>query len=58
MTELLYDVKLHVVVQLQGAMKATFRALTDNNAPVLSPVGASHLAQRRGKVRPKSSTEV
>jgi len=39
-------------------MKATFRALNANNTPILEPVGASHLARRRGKNKPKSSTEV
>jgi len=45
---------------VKGAMKATFHALkiNTNSKPALAPVGASRLAQRRGKNRPKSSTEV
>ncbi|KAI0207595.1 Ribosomal protein S6 kinase 2 alpha [Lamellibrachia satsuma] len=43
---------------VKGAMKATFRALNANNTPMLEPVGASHLARRRGKNKPKGSTEV
>jgi len=43
---------------LQGAVKATFKALNQNAVSALEPVGASRLAQRRGKNRPKSSTEV
>lgn len=43
---------------VKGAMKATFNALNNSPKPMLEPVGASFLAQRRGKNRPKSSTEV
>ena len=43
---------------LQGAMSATFKAINASPKPALEPVGASFLAQRRGKNRPKSSTEV
>lgn len=45
---------------VKGAMKATFKAInnTSSVAPLLAPVGASRLAQRRGRDRPKSSTEV
>lgn len=39
-------------------MVATFKALNNQPKPVLEPVGASWLAQRRGKNRPKSSTAV
>jgi len=39
-------------------MTATYNALNLNPKPVLEPVGASGLAQRRGKNRPKSSTAV
>jgi len=41
-------------------MKATFKAIANYGtaAPVLAPVGTSGLAQRRGRDRPKSSTEV
>jgi len=43
---------------VKGAMKATFKALNSSPKPMLEPVGASFLAQRRGKNRPKSSTEL
>jgi len=51
---------------MQGAMRATFKAINNNTvgggydclAVTLAPVGASHLAQRRGRNRPKSSTEL
>jgi len=57
---------------MQGAVRATFRAISSNlasgvvvdgcypfnAAPTLAPVGASRLAQRRGRNQPKSSTEV
>ncbi|XP_074662868.1 ribosomal protein S6 kinase alpha-3-like isoform X2 [Tubulanus polymorphus] len=43
---------------VKGAMAATFKALNSSPKPILEPVGASFLAQRRGKNRPKSSTEV
>ncbi|XP_060572640.1 ribosomal protein S6 kinase alpha-1-like isoform X2 [Ruditapes philippinarum] len=44
---------------VKGAMAATFKALnTQPKVPSLEPVGASFLAQRRGKARPKSSTAV
>ncbi|XP_060071671.1 ribosomal protein S6 kinase 2 alpha-like [Ylistrum balloti] len=43
---------------VKGAMHATFEALKEQPKPVLEPVGASILAQRRGKNRPKSSTAV
>lgn len=43
---------------VKGAMKATFRALNTSPQQILEPVGASRLAQRRGKARPKTSTEV
>ncbi|XP_041351398.1 ribosomal protein S6 kinase 2 alpha-like [Gigantopelta aegis] len=43
---------------VKGAMAATFKALNNAPKPVLEPVGASRLAQRRGKNRPKSSTAV
>ncbi|KAL5009638.1 hypothetical protein ScPMuIL_011943 [Solemya velum] len=43
---------------VKGAMNATFKALNANTKPLLEPVGASMLAQRRGKNRPKSSTAV
>ncbi|ESO84964.1 hypothetical protein LOTGIDRAFT_236015 [Lottia gigantea] len=45
---------------VKGAMAATFNALNGNTKlrPVLDPVGASSLAQRRGKNKPKSSTAV
>ncbi|WAR07251.1 KS6A3-like protein, partial [Mya arenaria] len=40
-----------------GAMAATFKALNSQpKVAALEPVGASFLAQRRGKARPKSST--
>ncbi len=39
-------------------MKATFQALNASPKPMLEPVGASRLAQRRGKAKPLSSTEV
>ncbi|XP_064628908.1 ribosomal protein S6 kinase alpha-3-like [Lineus longissimus] len=51
----LQDANLQLV---KGAMMATFKALNSSPKPVLEPVGASFLAQRRGKNRPKSSTEV
>lgn len=45
--------------EFQGAMAATFKALNSQpKVPSLEPVGASFLAQRRGKARPKSSTAV
>lgn len=44
--------------QVKGAVTATFKALNQNAIAALEPVGASRLAQRRGKNRPKSSTEV
>ncbi|XP_046353959.1 ribosomal protein S6 kinase alpha-1-like [Haliotis cracherodii] len=44
--------------QLKGAVAATFKALSNAPKPVLEPVGASRLAQRRGKNKPKSSTAV
>jgi len=55
---------------MQGAVRATFKAISNNltsgvdgcypfgAAPMLAPVGASRLAQRRGRNQPKSSTEV
>ncbi|KAK3097834.1 hypothetical protein FSP39_013613 [Pinctada imbricata] len=43
---------------VKGAMTATFKALNNSPKPTLEPVGASGLAQRRGKNRPKSSTAV
>ncbi|XP_061176559.1 ribosomal protein S6 kinase 2 alpha-like [Saccostrea echinata] len=43
---------------VKGAMTATFKALNNTPKPTLEPVGASVLAQRRGKNRPKSSTAV
>ncbi|CAG5120317.1 unnamed protein product [Candidula unifasciata] len=45
---------------VKGAVAATFKALNDQNLKqaTLEPVGASRLAQRRGKPRPKSSTEL
>ena len=48
-----------VLVCLQGAMKATFKAMNASPVPALAPVNASFLAQRRGKARgDKASTEV
>lgn len=44
---------------VKGAMAATFKALNSQpRVKALEPVGASFLAQRRGKNRPKSSTAV
>lgn len=44
---------------VKGAMAATYRAINSfPKPPNLEPVGASELARRRGKCRPKSSTEV
>ncbi|XP_042213941.1 ribosomal protein S6 kinase alpha-2-like isoform X2 [Homarus americanus] len=44
---------------VKGAISATYRAINDSpRAPNLGPVAASALARRRGKSRPKSSTEV
>ncbi|XP_052808767.1 ribosomal protein S6 kinase alpha-1-like isoform X2 [Mya arenaria] len=44
---------------VKGAMAATFKALNSQpKVAALEPVGASFLAQRRGKARPKSSTAV
>ncbi|XP_005094788.1 ribosomal protein S6 kinase 2 beta [Aplysia californica] len=45
---------------VKGSVAATFKALNDQNMKqaTLEPVGASRLAQRRGKARPKSSTEL
>ena len=48
----------HLSICFQGAMSATFKAINASPKPALEPVGASFLAQRRGKNRPKSSTEV
>ena len=42
----------------QGAMVATYKALNAQPKTTLEPVGASSLAQRRGKNRPKTSTAV
>ncbi|KAK4295813.1 hypothetical protein Pmani_031649, partial [Petrolisthes manimaculis] len=43
---------------VKGAITATYRAINDSpRAPNLGPVAASALARRRGKSRPKSSTE-
>lgn len=45
--------------EVKGAVVATFKALNSQpKMPALEPVGASFLAQRRGKNRPKSSTAV
>ncbi|GFO28242.1 ribosomal protein s6 kinase [Plakobranchus ocellatus] len=45
---------------VKGSVAATFKALNSQNMKqaTLEPVGASRLAQRRGKARPKSSTEL
>ncbi|XP_053644723.1 ribosomal protein S6 kinase alpha-2 isoform X2 [Cherax quadricarinatus] len=44
---------------VKGAITATYRAINHSpRAPNLGPVAASALARRRGKSRPKSSTEV
>ncbi|KAL3881087.1 hypothetical protein ACJMK2_027718 [Sinanodonta woodiana] len=43
---------------VKGAVSATFKALNSQPNALLEPVGASFLAQRRGKNRPKSSTAV
>ncbi|XP_071531805.1 ribosomal protein S6 kinase alpha-2 isoform X1 [Panulirus ornatus] len=44
---------------VKGAISATYRAINHTpRAPNLGPVAASALARRRGKSRPKSSTEV
>ncbi|XP_042862136.1 ribosomal protein S6 kinase alpha-2-like isoform X2 [Penaeus japonicus] len=44
---------------VKGAISATYRAINHApRAPNLGPVAASALARRRGKSRPKSSTEV
>ncbi|XP_014771715.1 ribosomal protein S6 kinase 2 beta isoform X2 [Octopus bimaculoides] len=43
---------------VKGAMVATYKALTSQPKTTLEPVGASSLAQRRGKNRPKTSTAV
>ncbi|CAG0894066.1 unnamed protein product [Darwinula stevensoni] len=44
---------------IKGALTATFRAVHESpKAPNLGPVAASALARRRGKSRPKSSSEV
>ncbi|CAE1142002.1 RPS6KA [Acanthosepion pharaonis] len=43
---------------LKGAMVATYKALNAQPKTTLEPVGASSLAQRRGKNRPKTSTAV
>jgi p90 ribosomal S6 kinase len=55
---------LHLTLQdaqlVKGSIAATFKALNTQNMKqaTLEPVGASRLAQRRGKARPKSSTEL
>lgn len=47
------------LVRFKGAVAATYKAINGTqNLPALEPVGASGLAQRRGMLRPKSSTEV
>lgn len=52
----LFHQDLHI---LKGAMAATFRAINNfPEPPNLEPVGASELARRRAKTKPKSSTEV
>ncbi|XP_068246607.1 ribosomal protein S6 kinase alpha-2-like [Palaemon carinicauda] len=44
---------------VKGAITATYRAINHTpRAPNLGPVASSALARRRGKSRPKSSTEV
>lgn len=43
---------------LKGEIRAMFNALNNQPKPVLEPVGASRLAQRRGKNRANSSTAV
>lgn len=44
---------------VKGAISATYRAINHSpRAPNLGPVASSALARRRGKSRPKSSTEV
>ncbi|CAH1799748.1 unnamed protein product [Owenia fusiformis] len=43
---------------VKGAMKATYKAINNSPRAALEPVGASLLAQRRGKNKPKTSTEV
>lgn len=43
---------------VKGAMVATYKALNTQPKTTLEPVGASSLAQRRGKNRPKTSTAV
>ncbi|XP_076030567.1 ribosomal protein S6 kinase II isoform X2 [Oratosquilla oratoria] len=44
---------------VKGAISATYRAINHSpRAPNLGPVAESALARRRGKSRPKSSTEV
>ena len=39
-------------------MKATFKAINASPNTMLEPVGASFLAQRRGRNKAKSSTEL
>ncbi|KAJ8312931.1 hypothetical protein KUTeg_010304 [Tegillarca granosa] len=51
-----HKLAIHDPQSVKGAMVATFKALNNQPKPVLEPVGASWLAQRRGKNRPKSST--
>lgn len=46
------------IIYLQGEVRAMFNALNNSPKPVLEPVGASRLAQRRGKNRSNSSTAV
>ncbi|XP_064618129.1 ribosomal protein S6 kinase alpha-3-like isoform X2 [Liolophura sinensis] len=53
-----HKLTLHDATLVKGAMAATFKALNSAPKPMLEPVGASSLAQRRGKIRPKSSTAV
>ncbi|CAL4058805.1 unnamed protein product, partial [Meganyctiphanes norvegica] len=43
---------------VKGAISATYRAINHSPCQPLGPVAASALARRRGKSRPKSSTEV
>jgi p90 ribosomal S6 kinase len=52
------EMLVFVVSFYQGSLAATFKAFNAQNInkATLEPVGASRLAQRRGKARPKSST--
>lgn len=51
-----YQLRLQNYSQLRGALKATFNAINNNEAPMLAPVGTSKLAKRRNKETVKSLT--